>query len=120
MAKLSTYADQLPTAANLCYLEKVKMIGGIDQFAIGRDAAEPYALLLVDASDIVSYLVLHVSLVMVLQFKARESMEAYNQFSSGWVKEVRSYKIEKKCVLSAWVSVCRLEPPVKYSIPYGR
>ena len=41
----------------------------------------------VKATDLVSFLVLETSFVTVKQFKAHKSMEAYNQFVSGWVKD---------------------------------
>ena len=44
----------------------------------------------VDASDIVSYLVLQTSFISAKQFKTHRSMETYNQFSNGWVKDVRA------------------------------
>ena len=42
----------------------------------------------VDSFDLVSYLVLKTSYMTSEQFKARKSLEAYNQFVSGWIKDV--------------------------------
>ena len=42
----------------------------------------------VEASNLVSYLVLQTSFVTAKEFKACKSLEAYNQFVSEWVKEV--------------------------------
>ena len=46
----------------------------------------------VDASDLVSYLVLQTSFLTAKQFKAHKGLESYNQFVCGWVKEVRTWK----------------------------
>ena len=54
----------------------------------------------VDASDIISYLVLQTSFITTQQFNAWESLELYNQFTSGWVKEVKSWMIHEKCVVT--------------------
>ena len=58
-----------------------------------------------DASDLVSYLVLQTNFITSKQFKALKSLEAYNQFVSGWVDDVRSctwkiksYYLTKGCV----------------------
>ena len=39
----------------------------------------------VDASDLVSYFILHLT---AKQFKCCKSLEAYNQFACGWVKDI--------------------------------
>ena len=46
-----------------------------------------------EACDLVSYLVLQTSFITSAQFKARKGLEAYNQFVSGWIKEVNTRKI---------------------------
>ena len=48
---------------------------------------------LVEATDLVSYLVLQTSFVTDQQFKAHKSAESYNQFVCGWVKEVNTWKV---------------------------
>ena len=92
--RLSTYALELPSDAKKRYREKISQIGGLDPFLgpLGEcveDVVPP-----VEASDLVSYLVLQTSFLTAKQFKAHKSLEAYNQFVSGWVKEV---KVWKKC-----------------------
>ena len=47
----------------------------------------------VEDCDLVSYLVLRTSFISMDQFKARKGLEAYNQFVSGWIKEVNVRKI---------------------------
>ena len=47
----------------------------------------------VEACDLVSYLVLQTSFITSAQFKACKGLEAYNQFMSGWIKEVDTRKL---------------------------
>ena len=55
-----------------------------------------------EAADIVSYLVLQTSFITAKQFKARKSLEAYNPFLNGWVKDVFSRKVAGKHVVTGW------------------
>ena len=65
----------------------------VAQFGIvTRKRLKPHAVP-IDASDLVSYLVLQTSFITAKQFKARKGLEAYNQFVSGWVKDVRNRKV---------------------------
>jgi len=54
----------------------------------------------------VSYLVhvLQTSYITAKQFKAHKSLEAYNQFTSGWVKDVHAWNIADKYVATGKVS----------------
>ena len=88
--KLSSYADKLPNEAKARYLQKLSLIDGEDPFEVSTSGGNDCPLPPVDASDIVSYLVLQTSFISAKQFKAHHSMEAYNQFSNGWVKDVRA------------------------------
>jgi len=58
-----------------------------------------------EAADIVSYLVLQTSFITARQCKTRKGLEAYNQFVSGWVKDVYNRKVAGKHVLTGRVSV---------------
>ena len=53
---------------------------------------------------LVAYLVSQTSFVTTQQFKAHKSMKAYNQFASGWVKDVYALTINQKSVLTGRVS----------------
>ena len=121
MNKLSKYADSLPAAAKDRYKQKISLIG-IDPFVInetvtpqGLTTASPAAVTCqravpltilppVDSSDLVSYLVLQTSFVTAKQFKAHKSMEGYNQFVCGWVKDVKAWSVSGKCVITGKVS----------------
>ena len=50
----------------------------------------------VEDCDLVSYLVLWTSFISMSQFKARKGLEVYNQFVSGWIKEVKTRKVAEK------------------------
>ena len=108
MIKLNEYVDKLPEDAKRRYREKTSRVG-FDPFALfGSQAAvitgaKPWTLPPVDGSDIVSYLVLQTSFVTAKQFKAHKSMEAYNQFVCGWVKDVRSWNAASKCIVTGKV-----------------
>ena len=110
MSKLSEYAVKLPENAKRRYQQKTSHVG-LDPFALfesqaaaSATGAKPGTLPPVDGSDIVSYLVLQTSFVTAKQFKAHKSMEAYNQFVCGWVKDVRSWSAASKCIVTGKVT----------------
>ena len=85
------------------------MLNGVDPFLLAttsrtNDSAPTTNLPPVEAVDLVSYLVLETSFVTAQQFKAHKSMEAYNQFVSGWVKDVSAWTINQKSVVTGRVS----------------
>ena len=105
MAKLEHYYDGLPVEAKRRYRDKLELISGVDPLCINaKSGYDPAALPPVDAGDLVSYLVLQTSYITAKQFKAHKSMDAYNQFVSGWVKEVQTWNISGKCVVIGKVS----------------
>ena len=104
MQRLSDYAESLPSNAKAWYKEKLDVIGGIDPFQPGNVSKSQDCLPNVDASDLVSYLVLQTSFITAKQFKACKSLEAYNQFVSGWVKDVCNRKVCGKYLITARVS----------------
>ena len=53
---------------------------------------------------LVSYLVRQTSYITAKQFKAHKSLEAYNQSTSGWVKDVHVWNIVDKYVVTGKVS----------------
>ena len=93
LATVSVYAGGLDEKAKARYDQKIAMIDNFDpmigQLLSGAVAVVPP----IDAVDLVSYLVLETSFVTSEQFKARKGLDAYNQFVSGWVKEVRSFRM---------------------------
>ena len=104
MQHLSSYAENLPPDAKERYLDKSSVINGTDPLSNGLfgevDVTPP-----VDASDLVSYLVLQTSVVTAKQFKASKGLDAYNQFVCGWVKEINTRNVAgKKKISDYWSS----------------
>ena len=102
---LSSYCQKLPPDAKSRYLEKIQLISGLDPFCPFSLEKKSSILPPVDASDIVSYLVLQTSFVTAKQFKAHKSLEAYNQFVCGWVKDVQAFQMNAKFVVTAITSI---------------
>ena len=108
----SNYLQQLLPEAKSRYQDKIGVIFGIDPFTLSRTqqgqshnpAALPCSLPPIDSTDLLSYLVLQTSYITTQQFKAHKSLEAYNQFVSGWIREVRAWNIGDKCVITGKVS----------------
>lgn len=100
--KLSAYALSLAGDAKERYLNKIQLLG-IDPM-LGAPSASKAVTPQVDSSDLVSYLVLETSFLTGKQFKARKSLEAYNQFVNGWVKDVKSFELSGKHISIARVS----------------
>jgi len=98
MSMLSGYAERLASEAKQWYLSKLQLIGGIDPFCICAKDYPQAAHPPVDASDFVSYLLLQTSYISAKQFKAHKSLEAYNQFTSGCIKDVQAWNFgDKSC-----------------------
>ena len=84
------------------YQEKISVLNGVDPFLAGL--GEPVeAVPPVDASDLLSYLVLQTNYITAKQFKAYKSLEAYNQFVCGWIKDVRTWRVAGKFVITGQV-----------------
>ena len=107
--KLSVYTEKLDKAAKDRYQEKVGLISIIDPFLLGGIAkthsAPPVVFPPVDASDMVSYLVLQTSFLTAQQYKSHKSLEAYNQFVCGWVKDDRAWSLNGRIVVTGRVSL---------------
>ena len=90
------YLETLDTAARKRYKEKTDLIGGEDLYAMGSESfsAEPSAFPDVTYPDIVNYLINSPSPYTLETLKAYKGLEAYNQFVSGWVRDVRTAILE--------------------------
>ena len=62
--------------------------GGLDPFSSDFVGEKSDVVPPVSGCDLVSYLVLQTSFITSKQFKAHKFLEAYNQFVSGWVKDI--------------------------------
>ena len=101
----SLYACTVSRDAKKRYKKKISLINGAGPFLETIPAAEITSNLPpVDASDLLSYLVVKSSFITLAQFKARKSLVPYNQFVCGWVKDVISRKISGRYLTCGRVS----------------
>ena len=107
---LSNYCVNLDKEAKDRYLEKIKVVNKIDPYCI------PKAQWITDVNmwpnvtypDIVTYLIFTKSAYTADDLKSYKSLEAYNQFVSGWVREIGVVKppnATKLRILSGRVSI---------------
>ena len=104
--KLSDYVEGLPEDAKSRYKQKITLIDGVDPFSSDyyRSLSESESCPAVDSCDLLSYLVLKTSFLTVEQFRARKGLDAYNQFVSGWVKEIKTWRVSDKYLTVGRVS----------------
>ena len=101
---ISSYAAGLSRDAKARYIEKISLLNGVDPFLGKIPGAEiTNDLPPVDAFNLLSYLILKTSFITTAQFKARKSLEAYNQFVCGWVKDIVTKKIAGRYLTCGWV-----------------
>lgn len=103
----SDYMKSLSGLVYQRYIEKISLIGSRDPYAIkSSEWSEDHETLPgVTSIDITNYLVFTKSFYTQEQFKAYKSLDAYRFFTSGWVLEVKSLKINDHTVISGKVSV---------------
>ena len=109
MDKLSPYARKLNVEAEKRYLAKLSLICCVDPFwlishSANLSSATPQCFPPVEASDIISYLVLQNSFLTTKQFKAHKSLEAYNHIICGWVKDECAWSLDGKIVVTGRMS----------------
>lgn len=108
--RLSDYVEGLPDEAKSRYKDKISLINGLDPFSSDYCSklveSESYPPL--DSCDLLSYLVLKTSFLTLEQFRARKGLDAYNQFVSGWVKEIKTWSVSGKYLTVGRVSNCFL------------
>ena len=87
---------------------------GIDPATLWHAKLDPDCLPPIEATDLLSYLVLDTSYYSAQQFKAFKSLEAYNQMVSGFITSVRGKVIAGKYLVLAKVrhSQCMNDPPI--------
>ena len=103
----SSKASSLDPVHYARYKEKLSWIDGIDPYEISGDAIihDVEAFPKVTYPDIVNYLLFNPSPFTLDDMRAYKSLEAYNQFVCGWVKELGVVWVkDDTCVLVANVS----------------
>ena len=86
------YLDTLDAASKQRYLDKIAIIGGQNPYLLKNDifSSDPNSLPSISYPDIVNYLVYYPSPYTLEDLRCYKGLDAYNQFVSGWVREVRS------------------------------
>eukprot|EP00794_Sanderia_malayensis_P006676 gene6676-7433_t len=89
----STYLENLDSENKQRYLEKTKAVGEIDPYTLKKDdlSSDYEAFPSIGYPDIVNYLLFAPSPVTKQELKNYRSLESYNHFVCGWVKEVCVY-----------------------------
>ena len=95
---LSEYAKGLETHVKRRCLQKISLVG-VDPLSIPSDQLDTGCLPPIEATDLVSYLVLETSYYTKQQFKSYKSLEAYNQMASGFGTSVQGKIIARKHVV---------------------
>ena len=91
-----SYIDHLDAETRKRYVEKLKVIGGVDPYKVDkRDWRDDVDLFpAVTYADLLIYLVHNPSLYTLESFRAYKSLETFNNFLSGWVKELKVREME--------------------------
>ena len=110
----SEYVEGLPEEAKARYKQKMSFINGLDPFLSPYSSvvSESESCPPVDSCDLVSYLVLKTSFLTLEQFRARKGLDAYNQFVSGWVKEIKTWNV---AIVDKYLTVGRVSELTVYS-----
>lgn len=95
---LSEYAKKLESHIRTRYLKKIEGIG-VDPACLQGEKLDAECLPPIEATDLLSYLVLETSFYTFRQFKAFKSLESYNQMVSGFVTSVQGKTIGNKFVV---------------------
>jgi len=104
--KLSDYVQGLSEEAKSRCKQKISFYWWsrslLDSFSNSLSEVESWPP--VDSCDLVSYLVLKTSFLTIEQFRAHKGLDAYNQFVSGWVKDIKIWSVSDKYLTVARVS----------------
>lgn len=92
---LSEYSKKLDSRVKRRYIEKISVIC-TDPATLWHAKLDPECLAPIEASDLLSYLVLDTSYYTAQQFKAFKSLEAYKQIVSGFITCVQGKVIAGK------------------------
>ena len=101
MASLKNYIDSLASDVKKRCKEKIALVDDIDPYATNKKtwstAVADYPI--ITYPDIVNYLQFTKSAYTNDELKNFKSLEAYNQFLSGWVKEISLVDASKKNII---------------------
>ena len=81
------------------YLSKLSVIGGQDPYEILSWSEDPQILPKITYPDIVNYLLFSPSPYTMDDLKSYKSLEAYNYFVSGWLRERKAVEINDYIII---------------------
>ena len=91
---------------------EIAIIDNVDRFTLvcgsSSTSLAECSLSPVEACDLVSYLALQTNYISMKQFKAHKSLQAYNQFANGWMKDVHIWSIAGRFVITGRVSMIKI------------
>ena len=95
------YRETLDKQSSARYDEKLKLIAEMDPYEISKCdmSGDLKCLPAITYIDILNYLVNKQSAFTMDQLKAYKSLESYNQFVCGWVKDVNSKEFPNDNIL---------------------
>ncbi|KAG0422948.1 hypothetical protein HPB47_001234 [Ixodes persulcatus] len=97
-----SYFEELMDPRQARYESKVMMCDGVDQFTLHNGADTTSDADVQPATthvDIINYLVLSTNYVSLQQMKAFKALDAYNYFTSGWVKSLTAMGLPSKLIV---------------------
>lgn len=102
------YIESLNEVQRAAYRDKLTLIDGLDPYTVSKDALvyDVEALPKITHHDIINCLVFNPSRFTMEDMKDCKSLEAYDMFFRGWVRDLGVIQVkEDTCVLRALVSV---------------
>nr|XP_054755271.1 uncharacterized protein LOC129261235 [Lytechinus pictus] len=89
----STYFNGLDEASKARYEEKISFIGGVDPYSLPKRSwsEDPDIFPAISYADIVNFVLFSPSPYTLEDMRSYKSLEAYNQFVNGWVRDVSAY-----------------------------
>ncbi|XP_060075798.1 uncharacterized protein LOC132555467 [Ylistrum balloti] len=117
LASKERYRDTLDVISKARYDQKISIIGGKDPYELTKSewSDDVHELPAIAYPDIVNYLVNTQSAYTLDNLKAYKSLESYNYFVSGWVRDLGSVKMDNDLrLISARVrhSQCMNDSPL--------
>lgn len=104
-----SYVSTLDPPSKKRYLEKLKLIDGVDPYIESDDFSTAFDdLPPITYMDVINYLVFTPSPFSAEDMKAYKSLEAYNQVLEGWVRDVKALKHLDMHVVKGKVSALNL------------
>ena len=102
----STYFSKLDLKVKERYKEKIKLIENVEQNTLQKEAFTENidCFPKITYPDIVNYFLFVPSPLLKEQLKAYKSLESYNHFVSGWVKDVGVKLFKNNMLLNGQVS----------------